>query len=149
MEKYRLTYPEKNISWTTNKPNNCMINHQKECSQKMLYTPTPASQCKSTFMPWDRPDPNECLKLCGKKNPFTITACKEEAWKFPRCNNNGCLMEPSAAQYTNISFQNRPNESTSILTDPNRNPPYPPQYGYKDSSAYDPIAYVYGKSYTF
>jgi len=149
MDKYRLTYPEKNAQWITTTPNKCIFDRKEECAQKNLFKPTPANNCNSTFMPWNRPKPDECLKMCGKKDPFAITACMEEQWKFPRrINNNGCIMEPSVAQYTNVSFSNA-NRSTSILTNNQRNPPSPPQYGYKDSNAYDPILYVYGKSYTF
>lgn len=153
-ESYRLTYPEKNAVWMSTVPDKCTVERKKECCQRMLYTPSIANRCSSTFMPWDRPNPYQCLKLCKGIDVFGINGCQAEILTDPprRVNNNGCIMEPSVAEYTNISFikpKNGCGISTSILTDPNRYPPNPPQYGMKYSSAYNPIEYVYGKPYTY
>jgi hypothetical protein len=154
IQRYRLTYPEKNATWWSPIPDNCTQQRKKECCQRMLYTPTPANQCKSTFMPWDRPDPLQCLKLCKGINPIQISACSAEKSLFPKSiNDNGCLMEPSVANYTNIPLNQiclkGSCQSQSILTDPNRNPPPPPQYGMKYSNAYDPILWTFGNPYTY
>lgn len=151
---YRLTYPEKNAVWWAPYPDNCTRERKKECCQRMLYTPTPASQCSSTFMPWDRPDPYQCLKLCKGIDVFKVSGCQAENSQYrTRLNNNGCLREPSATEYTNKPFNNLCAKgqcgSQSVITNPQRNPPNPPQYGYKDSNAYDPIRYVFGNSYLY
>ena len=148
-QRYRLTYPEKNAVWWSPIPDKCTIERKKECCQRMLYTPTPVNQCKSTFMPWDRPDPNQCLKLCKGIDVKKVTACQANNMLYQkRVNNNGCLMEPSVAEYTNVSI-GRQKEAQSILNDPKRNPPPPPQYGMKYSNAYDPILWAFGDSYTY
>lgn len=153
-QRYRLTYPEKNAVWWSPIPDRCTRERKKECCQRMLYTPTPCSQCSSTFMPWDRPDPYQCLKLCKGIDVFKATACQAEQSRFKRrINNNGCLMEPSVAEYTSIPFNKMclkgQCKSESILTDPMRNPPNPPEYGEKYSNAYDPILWNYGDPYTY
>lgn len=153
-QRYRLTYPEKNAVWWSPVPDDCTRERKKECCQRMLYTPTPASQCSSTFMPWDRPDPYQCLKMCKGIDALKVNGCQAQQMQHTRrINNNGCLMEPSVAEYTSIPFNKLCTKgmckSESILTDPMRNPPNPPEYGYKGSNAYDPIRYVYGDSYTY
>jgi hypothetical protein len=151
---YRLTYPEKNAQWWSPVPDNCTRERQKECCQRMLYTPTPANQCKSTFMPWDRPDPYQCLKMCKGIDVFKVNGCQAQNLRNKqRIPTNGCLMEPSIMEYTNIPF-NKPCvkgscKSESILTDPMRNPPPPPEYGMKYSNTYDPIRWTYGDPYTY
>ena len=127
---------------------------KNECSQRMLYTPTPDNYCSSTFMPWDRPDPYQCMKLCKGKDSLAVNACLAQQTQFKkRINNNGCLMEPSIMEYTSIPFNNLCASglcrSESILTDPMRNPPPPPQYGMKYSNTYDPILWEYGNPYTY
>lgn len=149
MQRYQLTFPEKNAVWWSPQPDNCTVERKKECAQRMLYTPTPKSQCKSTFMPWDRPDPYQCAKMCQGMDTLTVNGCQAQKMQHTRrINTNGCLREPSQMQYTNKPI-NQPIRSKSILTDPNRNPPFPPQYGFKNSNAYDPIMYVYGDPYTY
>lgn len=151
---YRLTYPEKNAVWWSPVPDNCTRQRQKECCQRMLYKPTPASQCSSTFMPWDRPDPYQCLKACKGIDVFKVSGCQAQQMKNQRrIINNGCLQEPSVMEYTSIPFNKLclkgQCKSESILTNPLREPPNPPQYGYKDSNAYDPLNYTYGNPYTY
>ena len=153
-QRYRLTYPEKNAVWWSPYPDNCYTERKKECCERMLYTPTPANQCSSTFMPWDRPDPYQCLKLCKGIDALKVSACQAENSQFKtRINNNGCLREPGIMEYTNIPFNKlcakEECKSESVLTNPMRNPPPPPQYGYKYSNAYDPILYVYGYPYLY
>ena len=153
-QRYRLTYPEKNAVWWSPVPDKCTVERKKECCQRMLYTPTPASKCQSTFAPWSRPDPYQCLKLCKGIDTQRVDGCEAQKMQhMRRINTNGCLMEPSQMQYTNKPLNlNRVAgtcASSSILTDPQRNPPNPPQYGYKDSNAYDPMRYVYGDAYTY
>lgn len=153
-QRYLLTYPEKNAVWWSPTPNKCYSQKKKECCQRMLYTPTPANQCSSTFMPWDRPSPNECLKLCKGIDNVKINGCKAQQFQHRRkVINNGCLMEPSVAQYTNKPFNDlclkNDCKSNSILTDPKRNPPPPAQYGMKYSNTYDPILWNYGYAYTY
>ena len=153
-QRYRLTYPEKNAVWWSPVPDNCTRERKKECCQRMLYTPTPLNNCKSTFMPWDRPDPYQCLKLCKGIDVLKVNGCQaEQLNKQKPINNNGCLMEPSIAEYTNIPFNKGcakgSCKSTSILTDPMRNPPPPPEYGLKYSNTYDPILWEYGDAYTY
>lgn len=149
-QRYRLTYPEKNAVWWSNTPDKCTRERKKECCQRMMFTPTPANQCKSTFMPWDRPDPYQCLKSCKGIDVLKIDGCKaEQLLNKRRINTNGCLMEPSVAQYTSIPLNNMLCKSKSILTDPMRNPPPPPQYGMKYSNTYDPILWTYGNAYTY
>ena len=151
---YRLTYPEKNASWWSPIPDNCTRERQKECCQRMLYTPTPESQCKSTFMPWDRPDPYQCLKACKGIPAVKVNGCQAQQMQHKRrINNNGCLMEPSIMEYTSIPFNKMclkgACKSESVLTNPLRQPPNPPEYGYKDSNAYDPLNYVFSNSYLY
>lgn len=153
-QRYRLTYPEKNAVWWSPTPSKCTTERKKECCQRMLYTPTPASQCKSTFAPWDRMDPYQCLKMCKGIDVLKVTGCQaENCRKRTRVNNNGCLNSPDAAWYTNIPFNNmclKGNcESESVLTNSKRNPPNPPEYGQKYSNAYDPINYVFSNAYTY
>lgn len=146
-QAYRLTYPEKNVVWMSSVPDNRQREQKKECCQRMLYTPTIKNKCNSTFMPWDRPDPYQCLKLCKGIDVLKINGCQAQKMQNNRrINNNGCLMEPSIAEYTNVSTLST---KSNILTDPNRFAPNVPQYGYKNSDAYDPIQYVFGKSYTY
>jgi hypothetical protein len=153
-QRYRLTYPEKNAIWWSPVPDDCTRERKKECCQRMLYTPTPANQCSSTFMPWDRPDPYQCLKMCKGIDALKTSGCQAQQMKFiPRINDNGCLMEPSIANYTNAPLNKfcvaDACRSESILTNSKYNPPNPPQYGYKGSNTYDPILYSYGDSYTY
>ena len=153
-QRYRLTYPEKNAVWWSPVPDRCIRERKKECCQRMLYTPTPCSQCSSTFMPWDRPDPYQCLKLCKGIDVFKTTGCQAEQSRFKRrIKNNGCLMEPSVAEYTSIPFNKMclkgQCKSESVLTNPMRNPPPPPEYGEKYSNAYDPILWNYSDPYTY
>ena len=147
-ERYRLTYPEKNAVWWSETPSKCTVERNKECCQRKLYTPTPAIQCSSTFMPWDRPDPYQCLKLCKGKEVLNVNGCQAQQMKHKRrLNTSGCLMEPSVATYTNAPLGKQCRDG--ILKDPMRNPPPPPQYGMKYSNSYDPILWEYGDSYTF
>ena len=153
-QRYQLTYPEKNAVWLSPVPDDCTLERKKECCDRMLYTPTPANQCKSTFMPWDRPDPYQCIKLCKGIDALKVTGCQADNCQYrTRINNNGCLMEPSVMEYTSIPFNKMclkgMCKSQSILTDPMRNPPPPPQYGMKYSNTYDPILWEYGDSYTY
>ena len=152
-QRYRLTYPEKNAVWYSKCPDKCTVQRQKECCQRMLYRPKPGNNCSSTFMPWDRPTPNQCLKACKGLDGYGISACSAEKLKYPRIiNNNGCLMERSIWDYTNAPIQQINKKecgSKTILTNPLRNAPPPPEYGYKYSGVYDPILYVYGNAYTF
>jgi uncharacterized membrane protein len=149
-QRYRLTYPEKNAVWWSPVPDKCVNERRKECCTRSLYTPTPNSQCKSTFMPWDRADPYQCLKMCKGIDVFKVSGCQAEQMrnKGPIINN-GCLREPSVMEYTNAAFTTGNCNSKSILTFPKRNPPNPPQYGLKSSNAYDPILWVYGDPYTY
>jgi len=151
---YRLTYPEKNARWWSPTPDKCTLERNKESCQLMMYTPTPANQCSSTFMPWDRPDPNQCLKLCKGIPSKVIDGCEADKLRYQRrINTNGCLMEPSIMEYTNAPLNNMCLSgkcvTKSILTDPMRNPPPPPEYGMKSSNAYDPIRWVFGDPYTY
>ncbi len=153
-QRYQLTYPEKNAVWWSSVPDDCTRERKKECRQRMLYTPTPSNQCSSTFMPWDRPDPYQCLKMCKGIDVFKTTGCQAENRQFRRrINDNGCLMEPSIADYTNIPFNKmcvgEACKSESVLTNPMRNPPPPPEYGMKYSNTYDPILWEYGSSYLY
>jgi hypothetical protein len=153
-QRYRLTYPEKNAVWWSKYPDDCTRERKKECCQRMLYAPTPANQCKSTFMPWDRPDPYQCLNLCKGIDVFKTSGCQADNWQYRmRTNNNGCLREPSFAEYTNTSMNKlcakAECKSESILTNTQRNPPPPPQYGEKYSNTYDPILWEYGDAYTY
>lgn len=153
-QRYRLTYPEKNAVWWAPYPDNCTRERKKECCQRMLYTPTPSSGCNSTFNPNERPDPYQCLKLCKGIDVLKVSGCQgEQAGKKRRIINNGCLMEPSQMEYTNAPLNELcPKEicqSESILTDPRRNPPFPPEYGMKYSNAYDPIMWNYSLPYTY
>lgn len=154
-QRYRLTYPEKNASWLSTTPSKCTLQRNSECRQRMLYTPTPQNSCQSTFMPWDRPDPYQCLNLCKGIDIKAITGCEATNCKYrTRINTNGCLREPSAADYTNAPLNGGCSggnscQSQSVLTNPKRNPPPPPQYGEKSSDTYDPILWVYGDAYTY
>jgi hypothetical protein len=153
-QRYRLTYPEKNAVWWSPTPTPQITERKKECCQRQLYTPTPANQCKSTFMPWDRPDPYQALKLCKGIDVYQINGCQAENLKYPRrVNNNGCLREPGVMEYTNIPFNKYCSgaecESQSILTYPKRNPPLVPETTQKYSNAYDPVLTTFGQSYTY
>lgn len=150
-QRYRLTYPEKNVVGWSPTPDRCTRERKKSCCQRMNYLATPCSSCSSTFIPSARPDPNKCLKLCKGIDTKKVNGCLAEQMQYrTRINNNGCLMEPSAAEYTNVSINNAGNcNSKSILTFNDRSPPNIPQYGSKDSSAYDPLRYVYGNAYTY
>jgi hypothetical protein len=152
-QRYFLTYPEKNAAWWSRYPDKCTQQRQDECKQRMLYTPTPANSCQSTFVPSNRPSPQQALELCKGIQIKKISGCVAEQLKYPkRINNNGCLMEPSVMTYENVPLSKGGscnNRSTSILTDPKRFAPNVPQYAYKDSDAYDPIQYVFGNPYTY
>ena len=148
-QRYRLTYPEKNAVWWSDVPGKCTQERQSECCHRMAYTPTPKSQCNSTFMPGDRPDPYQCLKMCKGIDALKVNGCQAQQMQNAprRINNNGCLREPSVMEYTNVPLGTVKN--VSILDYPNRNPPPPPQYGEKYSNAYDPILWEYGDAYTY
>lgn len=147
-QKYRLSYPEKNIVWMNPNPDKCFTQRIKECNQISQFTPTPCSQCRSTFMPWDKPHPQECIKKCKGIDVNKVDACLYSQTLFKKRPCNGQLMEPSIAHYTNISLDNG-YRSTSTLTSKYRNPPPPPEYGYKGSAAYNPVEWICGKSYFF
>ncbi|KKL94088.1 hypothetical protein LCGC14_1868200, partial [marine sediment metagenome] len=94
------------------------------------------------------------LKLCKGIDTFKVTGCQADNCQYrPRISTNGCLMEPSIAEYTSIPFNKMclPGmcKSQSVLTNPMRNPPPPPEYGMKYSNTYDPILYEYGSSYLY
>lgn len=150
-QRYRLTYPEKNVVGISPDPDRCTRQSRKSCCQQMLYTPRPCSSCNSTFIPSARPDPNKCLKLCKGIDVKNVNGCLAEQMQYrTRINNNGCLMEPSAAEYTNVSINNTGKcNSKSILTFNRRNPPPSPGYGAKYNSSYDPILWEYGNAYTY
>mgnify|MGYP000028644155 CR=1 FL=1 len=149
LPKYHLVYPEKNVSWMSSTPNKCMFERAKQNCQIMRYTPTTCSRCSSTFNPADRPSPSQCLKMC-KGIDVSISACDAERLMYhnpPTIINNGCLKEPSVAEYTNMPmnfFRNR-----SILNNPLRNPPNVSQVDQKYSDYYDPILSTYGRPYTY
>ena len=148
--KYHLIYPEKNTSWYSDVPNKRMFNESREKCQIMRFTPTTCSGCRSTFNPAYRPTPNQCFELCKKPIPVTISGCDAERSLYPKnvnVNNNGCLMEPSIAEYTNMPLTF--NRTRSILTNPMRNPPNVPQVDDKYSDFYDPILDTYGRPYTY
>lgn len=153
-QRYLLTYPETNSKWYSAVPDKCTFERKKECCERMNYRPKPANNCSSTFMPWDRPTPNQCLKACKGLDGFNIPACSYEKLKYPRIiNNNGCLIDRSIWEYTNAPLNDLKAlpgcNSKSVLTNPKRNAPPPSQYGYKYSDIYDPILYTYGQAYTF
>jgi len=155
-QRYRLTYPEKNAVWWSPTPDDCTTEKKKECCQRMLYTPTPQNQCKSTFMPWDRPDPYQCLNLCKGINALGVSGCQaQQMQNTTRKNTAGCIQPPCHGQneYTSIPFNTlclKGNcNSNSILTDPMRNPPPPPEYGQVYTNAFDPILWTYGNPYTY
>lgn len=151
----QVVYPQKNAVFLTPSPTKCELEKESECKQILDYRPTPASSCQSTFMPNDRPDPYQCLKACKGIDIYKTDGCTFQNMRFKtRVNNNGCLMSPDSAEYTNMPLQDtlckRGNcNSKSILTDNYRNAPPPPNYGQKDSSYYDPILWTFGEAYTY
>ena len=150
---YRYTYPEKNAQWWSPIPDNCTRERKKECCQRALYTPSRANKCASTFEPNSRPDPYQCLKMCKGIDALKVNQCQAEQMQRPRkISTNGCLMEPSIASYSNVPMNKYclkgACKSESILTNPLRQPPNPPETDNKYSNAYDPFL-IYGNAYTY
>jgi len=148
---YRLTYPEKNAVWYSPTPPPNFREQVAETCREQHYTPTTCNQCSSTFQPWDRPSPNECLEKCTGIPIAKIDACQYENMQYrTKINDTGCLREPSIMSYVNI-----PNPVSDVIIGPGcqpkraYRPPNVPEIERKDSSAYDPIEDNYGSVYTY
>lgn len=148
---YRLTYPEKNAVWYSRSPPPDYARQVAETCREQTYTPSTCNQCSSTFMPWDRPSPNECLEKCTGIPVAKIDGCQYENMLYrTRINDTGCLREPSI-----MSYQNLPMSNFNVKIEPGcgskkvYRPPNVPQIERKDSSAYNPIEDNYGCPYTY
>ena len=128
-QKYRLTYPEKDAVWYSNTP---PPNYSKDIAglcKRLEYTPTTCNQCSSTFMPWDRPSPNQCLKNCKGIDVYKIDACEYENSLYrPKLNATGCIMEPSVDSYSNIPMISPVIVGPGCQKEKVYRPPPPPGY---------------------
>lgn len=153
-QMYHYTAPFKNAQWWSPIPDNCTRQREKECCQRKLYTPSKVNSCSSTFLPASaNPDPYQCLSLCQGKNILKINQCQiEQAQKPRRISTNGCLMEPSVAEYTSAPMNSfclkGACQSESILTNPKRFGPNPSQIWDKSTNFYDDME-IYGNPYTY
>lgn len=150
VQKYRATYPEKNAQFYSPVPPKSTYQKVQEQCRILDFKPTSANQCSSTFMPWDRPSPNECLKKCKGIDVYKMDGCDFEKNLYKtRINNNGCLREPSVMEYTNVAMIPPVKLGMSCAGKTKTNYPNVPSIERKDSKHYDPIRQVYGPAYSF
>lgn len=149
-QKYRLTYPEKNTVFYTNTPPPDYYRQVNNMSKRLNFTPTTCNQCSSTFFePGNKQTQNQCLENCTGIKTYKIDGCEYENMRFrPKIVDNGCLMEPSVMNYTNVPLSPPVFIAPGCQKDRKYNPPPPP--GYLNSfKPYDILQYVSWTPYNY